>query len=123
MVGNAHIDPIWLWNWQEGYQTIRSTFRNDLDLVKKFNGFIFTASSAAFYEWFEKCEPAMFREIKKRVRDGCWVIVGGWIVEPDCNSPCGESFIRQALYGQRYSHNSFQSTLMGFGFSSGSGGR
>ena len=29
-------------------------------------------------------------------------MVGGWWIEPDCNIPCGESLVRQALYGQRY---------------------
>jgi alpha-mannosidase len=28
--------------------------------------------------------------------------VGGWWIQPDCNLPCGESFVRQGLYGQRY---------------------
>ena len=27
MVGNAHIDPVWLWQWPEGYQEVRATFR------------------------------------------------------------------------------------------------
>ena len=25
MIGNAHIDPVWLWPWQEGYQEARAT--------------------------------------------------------------------------------------------------
>ena len=29
-------------------------------------------------------------------------MIGGWWIEPDCNIPAGESFVRQALYGQRY---------------------
>ena len=28
-------------------------------------------------------------------------IVGGWWVEPDCNIPGGEGFVRHALYSQR----------------------
>ena len=37
-----------------------------------------------------------------------WVqVVGGWWIEPDCNVPGGESFVRQALYGQRYLHERF----------------
>jgi alpha-mannosidase len=27
MIGNAHIDPVWLWQWPEGYQEVRATFR------------------------------------------------------------------------------------------------
>ena len=34
-------------------------------------------------------------------------MIGGWWIEPDCNIPGGESFVRQALYGQRYLHEKF----------------
>lgn len=44
----------------------------------------------------------MFEEIRERVKEGRWVIVGGWWMQPDCNAPGGESFVRQGLYGQRY---------------------
>jgi alpha-mannosidase len=36
------------------------------------------------------------------VKAGRWRIVGGWWLQPDCNAPAGESFIRQGLYAQRY---------------------
>ncbi|MCD6089607.1 alpha-mannosidase [Candidatus Bathyarchaeota archaeon] len=111
MIGNAHIDPIWLWRWQEGYQAICATFRNMLKLMDEFPAFIFTCSSAAFYEWVEKGDPDLFNEIRMRVREGRWVPIGGWWVEPDCNIPDGESFIRQALYGQRYFKEKFGFTV------------
>ena len=107
MIGNSHIDPVWLWRWHEGCQVVRSTFRKVLNLMKEFPEFIFTSSSAAFYEWIENIEPEMFNEIKQMINNGRWVIVGGWWVEPDCNIPCGESFVRQALYGQRYFKEKF----------------
>src|SRR4051812_14578828 len=64
--------------------------------------FIFTSDSAAYYEWIEEIDPEMFEEIRERVAEGRWEIVGGWWVEPDCNLPSGESFVRQALISQRY---------------------
>lgn len=102
MIGNAHIDPVWLWRWQEGFQEIKATFRSALDRMKEYPDFVFVAGSAAFYEWVQQNDPVMFEEIKSRVVEGRWGIVGGWWVEPDCNIPCGESYIRQSLYGQRY---------------------
>lgn len=107
MIGNAHIDPVWLWQWQEGFQEIKATFRSVLDRMKEYEDFIFTGSSAAFYEWVEENDRAMFEEIKERIREGRWVIVGGWWIQPDCNAPCGESFVRQGLYGQRYFQEKF----------------
>ena len=102
MIGNAHIDPVWLWQWQEGFQEVKATFRSVLDRMNECQDFCFTSSSAAFYEWIEHNDPQMFREIQARVAEGRWQIVGGWWIQPDCNLPCGESFVRQALYGQRY---------------------
>ena len=49
----------------------------------------------------------MFEEIRIRVSEGRWEIVGGWWLQPDCNLPSGESFVRQALYGQRYFKEKF----------------
>lgn len=102
LVGNAHLDPVWLWRWQEGYAEVKATFRSALDRLEEFPEFMFTSACAAYYKWVEESDPEMFREIKKKVEEGRWVIVGGWWIQPDCNLPCGESFVRQGLYGQRY---------------------
>jgi alpha-mannosidase len=102
LVGNSHIDPVWLWLWPEGYQEIRATFRSALDRMNEYPEFIFTCDSAAYYEWVEEIDPEMFAEIQVRVAEGRWELVGGWWVEPDCNLPGGESFVRQALIAQRY---------------------
>ena len=107
MIGNAHIDPVWLWQWQEGYHEVHATFRSALDRMEAYPDFVFVASSAAFYAWIEQSDPAMFREIQDRVKQGRWGIAGGWWVEPDCNIPCGESFVRQGLYGQGYFREKF----------------
>lgn len=107
MIGNAHIDPVWLWTWHEGFHEVKATFRSALDRMKEYEDFIFVASSAAFYEWVEKSDPSMFAEIQARVAEGRWQVVGGWWIEPDCNIPNGESFVRQGLYGQRYFQSKF----------------
>ena len=107
MIGNAHIDPVWLWRWQEGFQEVKATFRSALDRMQEDEDFVFTTSSAAFYAWVEQNDPAMFAEIRARVTEGRWGLVGGWWIEPDCNVPGGESFVRQGLYGQRYFQSRF----------------
>lgn len=107
LIGNAHLDPIWLWRWQEGCGEVLQTFRSALDRLKEYNDFVFTCSSAAYYEWVEKIDPQMFEEIKTMVRRGRWVPVNGWWVQPDCNMPSGESFARQALYSQLYYYEKF----------------
>ncbi|MEJ5197773.1 MAG: glycoside hydrolase family 38 C-terminal domain-containing protein [Anaerolineae bacterium] len=107
MIGNAHIDPVWLWPWQEGFHEVKATFRSALDRMREYDDFVFCASSAAFYAWVEQSDPTMFEEIRRRVAEGRWIIVGGWWVEPDCNIPGGESFVRHGLYAQRYFREKF----------------
>lgn len=89
-IGNAHIDPVWLWRWPEGLETVRATFRSALDRIKEYPDFIFTGSSAAFYAWLKEVDPDMFAEVRACVRAGRWEIVGGWWIQPDANIP-GES--------------------------------
>ncbi len=107
LIGNAHLDPIWLWRWQEGCGEVLQTFRSALDRLNEYPDFVFTCSSAAYYRWVEEIAPDMFAEIKKRVEEGRWVPVNGWWVQPDCNMPSGESFARHALYSQLYYHEKF----------------
>jgi alpha-mannosidase len=102
MIGNAHIDAVWLWQWQEAFQEVKATFRSALDRLDESDDFVFTSSSAAYYWRLEGHDPALFAEIKRRIAEGRWVICGGWWVQPDCNIPSGESFVRQGLYSQRY---------------------
>ena len=107
LIGSAHLDPIWLWRWQEGCGEVLQTFRSALDRLNEYPDFVFTCSSAAYYKWVEEIAPDMFEEIVARVKEGRWVPVNGWWVQPDCNMPSGESFARQALYSQLYYYEKF----------------
>ena len=101
MIGNSHIDAVWLWTWPEGMSAVVSAFRLALERMKEGPEFTFTASSAQFYEWVAATDPKLIDEIRQRVNEGRWSVVGGWWVEPDVNIPNGEAMVRQGLYGQR----------------------
>lgn len=102
LIGNAHLDPVWLWRKSEGLSEILSTFRSALDRMEEFPSYIFTCACAGYYQWAEQVDPAMFGEIQARVKEGRWSVVGGYWVQPDCNLPSGEAFARHALYSQLY---------------------
>jgi alpha-mannosidase len=109
-VANAHIDPVWIWGWQEGMREVQATFQAAVDRLEEFSDLVFTASSASHYAWVEQMDAPLFEKIRALVSAGRWVIVGGEWVEPDCNIPSGESVCRQLLYGQRYFHRAFGRT-------------
>ncbi|HXM57586.1 MAG TPA: glycoside hydrolase family 38 C-terminal domain-containing protein [Candidatus Dormibacteraeota bacterium] len=110
MIGNAHLDVVWLWQCWDGLQEAWTTFRSALDRMREYPEFRFAASSAAYYAWVERVDSAMFEEIRERVAEGRWELLGGWWVEPDCNLPGGESLARQALHGQRWFRSRFGRT-------------
>jgi len=107
MIGNAHIDPVWLWQWPEGYQEVRATFQSAVDRLDEYPEYVFTCDSALFFTWVEESDPELFARIRAHVQSGRFQVIGGWWIEPDCNLPGGESFVRQALYGQRYLKETF----------------
>ncbi len=77
LICNAHLDPIWQWEWEEGAAAALSTFRSAVDLAKKFD-YIFCHNEVTLYKYIEEYAPALFSEIKKLVRAGKWHIMGGW---------------------------------------------
>jgi alpha-mannosidase len=102
LTGNSHIDAAWLWPSTETVDVVRRTFGTALQLMNEYPGYTYTQSAAAYNEWMAEKYPAMNAEIKKRIAEGRWEIVGGMWVEPDLNMPDGESQVRQLLVGKRW---------------------
>lgn len=102
LICNAHLDPVWLWEIEEGIAETLSTFRVAADFCEEYDGFIFNHNEALLYEWIEEHDPILFERIQQLVKQGKWHIMGGWYLQPDCNMPSGESFVRQILAGKYY---------------------
>jgi alpha-mannosidase len=107
LVCNAHIDPVWLWEWPEGAAEALSTFRTAALFCETTEGFVFCHNEALLYQWIEEYEPPLFERIRALVWAKKWNILGGWYLQPDCNMPSGESFIRQILLGKLYFRDRF----------------
>ncbi len=104
---NSHLDPVWLWEWPEGAGEALALARTVCDLCEEFEAFIFNRNEVQFYEWIEEYDAALFERIRRLVASGRWHVMGGWYLQPDCNMPCGESFVRQILVGRRYFREKF----------------
>ncbi|NOY79199.1 MAG: alpha-mannosidase [Calditrichaeota bacterium] len=105
--GNAHIDMAWLWRWRETVEVCRNTFRQQLNLMNEFPEYKYTQSTAQAFKWMENRYPGLFQNIQQRVSDKRWEMVGGMVVEADCDLIGGESWARQHLYGKRYFRKKF----------------
>jgi len=107
LICNAHIDPAWLWQWEEAAAETLSTFQIAADFCEEFDGFVFNHNDALLYQWIEEYAPETFQRIKQLVMKGKWHVMGGWYLQPDCNMPMGESIVRQIEFGQRYFKEKF----------------
>ncbi|MBW5447564.1 alpha-mannosidase [Cohnella sp. CFH 77786] len=107
LLSNAHLDPVWQWEWEEGAAAAVSTFRAAAEFCEEFGGYVFNHNEAILYKWVEEYEPALFERIRLLVRQGKWHIMGGWYLQPDCNMLSGESFVRQILLGKSYFREKF----------------
>lgn len=101
-IGHAHIDTAWLWRVRDSVGKCLRTFASQADLIERYPGYRFGATSAQHYAFIKEQHPRLYQKIRHLVADGRWEIQGGMWVEPDTNIPSGESLIRQILYGQQF---------------------
>ncbi|MGC2638468.1 MAG: glycoside hydrolase family 38 C-terminal domain-containing protein [Acidobacteriaceae bacterium] len=102
LTGNSHIDAAWLWPWTETVTTVKNTFGTALQLMSEYPSYTFTQSAADYNDWMARDYPEINDQIKKRIQEGRWEVVGGMWVEPDLNIPDGESTARSILIGKRW---------------------
>lgn len=106
LICNAHLDPIWQWEWEEGAAAALSTFQSAANLAEKYD-YIFCHNEVNLYKYTEKYAPALFAQIQKLVKQGKWHIMGGWYLQPDCLMPSGEGMVRQIREGELYFKEKF----------------
>ena len=102
LTGNSHIDAAWLWPWTDTVDVVKRTFSTALQLMNEYPAYTYTQSAAQYNEWMADKYPEINAQIKQRIKEGRWEIVGGMWLEPDLNMPDGESQVRQLLLGKRF---------------------
>ncbi|MBC7765254.1 MAG: alpha-mannosidase [Hyphomonadaceae bacterium] len=107
LIGNSHLDIVFLWPYREFIRKLGRTHASMLRLMEEFPNFIFSQSQPAMYKEMKKHFPEIYAQVKERVKEGRWEVIGGMWVEPDCNLISGESFTRQLLFGTRFIEREF----------------
>jgi alpha-mannosidase len=107
MVGNAHLDPVWLWPWQAGVDEALATFRSAADRCDEYEEFVFTRGEAWAYQQVERLAPELFERVREHIERGRWHVTGGQYIQPDVNLSTVMGLHRQIIHGQRYFQDRF----------------
>jgi alpha-mannosidase len=101
-IGHAHIDLAWLWPVRETRRKAGRTFSTALKLMEEYPEYKFGSSQPQMYSWVKEDYPALYKKIKKAVKEKRWELQGAMWVEPDMNITSGESLVRQCLFGKKF---------------------
>ncbi len=107
LVGNSHLDIVFMWAYKEYVRKLGRTHATMLRLMEQYPDFIFSQSTVPTYIEMEKRYPTLFEQVQRRIKEGRWEYIGAMWVEPDCNLISGESFSRQLLHGIRFAEKKF----------------
>lgn len=107
IIGHSHIDTAWLWPLAETWRKCARTFSSMLNLMEQYPELRFIQSQPCQTEVMRDEYPGIFKRMQQMVASGRWEPNGGMWVEPDCNIPSGESFVRQLLVGQHATREFF----------------
>jgi alpha-mannosidase len=78
MIGNAHLDPVWLWPWQRGADEALATCRSACDILDAYADARFTRGEAWVYDWVRRMDPVLFARIRAHIAAGRWEVVNGY---------------------------------------------
>jgi alpha-mannosidase len=108
VVGYAHLDTEWRWEYPQVIdEYIRKTMEDNFKLFEKYPHYIFNFSGANRYRFMKEYFPSDFAKVKKYVDEGRWFPAGSSMEEGDVNTPSAEAIIRQILYGNNWFRNEF----------------
>jgi alpha-mannosidase len=107
LIANAHLDPVWLWDWREGLVEGVATSRAILDIMDRDPALTFIRGEASIYDYIERHDPRTFARIAERVREGRWEVVGGSWVQSDHNLTGTEAQLRQFTRSRAYFRSRF----------------
>jgi len=108
VVGYAHLDTEWRWEYPQVIdEYLRKTMQDNFKLFEKYPHYVFNFSGANRYRLMKEYYPADFATVKRYVDAGRWFPAGSSMEEGDVNNPSAEAIIRQVLYGNNWFRHEF----------------
>lgn len=106
-IGHTHIDVAWLWTLAQTKEKVQRSFSTALELMKHYPEYIFSMSQPQLFKYLSEVDPALYKKVKEKVKEGRWEMEGAMWLEADCNLISGESMVRQILYGKKFLREEF----------------
>jgi alpha-mannosidase len=108
VVGYAHLDTEWRWEYPQVInEYLRRTMEDNFKLFDKYPHYVFNFSGANRYRLMKEYYPAEFAKVQQEVAAGRWFPAGSSMEEGDVNAPSAEAIIRQILYGNEWFQKEF----------------
>lgn len=101
LIGSAHLDPVWRWDWRAGVDEGIATCRAIVDLLRKFPTARFIRGEAAIYHHPGQHAAALFAAISGFAGAGRREAVRGTNVQAVNNLPMIGTRLRQFVWGKR----------------------
>jgi alpha-mannosidase len=104
---HSHLDIVYLWPIKETFRKNCRTVTNMLSLMREYPEYRFSYSQPYLYQKLKEMYPEVFQEVRQRVSEGRWEVIGAMYIEPDGNLLGPESLVRQILFGKRFIREEF----------------
>ncbi len=102
LIGNSHLDPVWLWDWREGLNESLITRRTIVRLMDEYPDITYIRGETSIYRHIQEHDRPLFARILGLIRSGRWDVVGGTLCQPDTNLPATETLNRHFTAGLDY---------------------
>lgn len=108
LVGYAHLDTQWRWDYRTTIdEYILNTLDDNFELFEKYPEYNFNFTGAARYDMMKEYYPERYEKLKDYIKQGRWFVSGSSVDECDALIPSPESILRQVLYGNKFFRNEF----------------
>lgn len=102
LFGQSHLDLMWKWPFEETKRKCARTLSTQAALMDEYPEYRFLLCEPPILDTVRRYYPELYSRVRKKTADGQFIPEGGFYVECDTNIPCGESLIRNLIYGKRW---------------------
>lgn len=107
LAAHSHLDIVYLWRLKETLRKNCRTITNMLSLMREYPDYEFSYSQPYLYQKLKEMYPAVYEEMRQRILEGRWEVVGAMYLEPDGNLVGAESLVRHLLFGKQFIQDEF----------------